>query len=503
MMELVLPGYPLGGVSWLLLCGALLIFALAFYAARQRHYPVAYWLSWLMLSMGIYTGAYAFELACATPREADAWISIEYIGASFIPAFAILMALSYRQHGRPSDGMVLTLLTPSFITLAVALSNSYHHLNLRVDDVLRVGSLSISQLTLGPWYYLHMAYLNVGAIVTFSIYVHCWRMAHPQHRRQVLLIIAGLLAPWVPYLFFLFGATPYQLDLSPAGFMVSALLYFFGIFHHRVTTLAPIARDLVFNQISEAVLVVDNSLRIVDFNRTADELFETLDTHSLGQPLLVELPQLEAALQQENQPGQLWLADRHYELKLQPLSNHSEHPLGYSLLLRDVTRRHQLIETLRQHAEYDSLTGLLNRRMILHHLDEAINLANRRKNPFSLLLFDLDYFKQINDNQGHQAGDTLLIKLSRLLQEHSRDQDRIGRYGGDEFIVLLPGCLSDEARLIAERINQLCQQHLDISLSMGLATLRPGEESSALLQRADVGLYQAKLAGRAQVATAS
>jgi diguanylate cyclase (GGDEF)-like protein/PAS domain S-box-containing protein len=164
----------------------------------------------------------------------------------------------------------------------------------------------------------------------------------------------------------------------------------------------------------------------------------------------------------------------------------------------------QKAEENRQLAETDALTGAASR----YRLERVIKLecerSRRFKYAFSVIAMDVDDFKQINDNHGHSAGDQTLVKIVALVRTHIREIDLIARWGGDEFIVVLPNTGLADGRLVADKLRELIVrsrvcEHLDITLSFGLAEYQPDEPMSQLMVRVDRALYQAKLAGKNQI----
>lgn len=150
-------------------------------------------------------------------------------------------------------------------------------------------------------------------------------------------------------------------------------------------------------------------------------------------------------------------------------------------------------------AMYDALTNTLNRRVILEYCADEHERSQRYKQPFSLMMLDLDHFKAVNDTHGHQHGDRVLVHFSDRTRAALRRADRFGRYGGEEFLILLPNTTTDTARPVAERIHKaLSSGHpLDCTVSIGVTSWQ-GENDSldAMLGRADAALYQAKAEGR-------
>lgn len=171
--------------------------------------------------------------------------------------------------------------------------------------------------------------------------------------------------------------------------------------------------------------------------------------------------------------------------------------------------RETLITELRQLSHRDHLTGLMNRRAFDDQAPAQLAQAERHRWPLALMLFDLDHFKRINDQHGHETGDQLLQHAAKLAQAQLRRGDLLARYGGEEFIALLPDCDDKAALALAERLRQALQQPLhrpdgsmlNLSASFGLAVQPAGLQSSLpeLFSRADTALYAAKAKGRNQV----
>ncbi len=170
----------------------------------------------------------------------------------------------------------------------------------------------------------------------------------------------------------------------------------------------------------------------------------------------------------------------------------------------ELAQLHMLLQLYRE-ATRDALTGLVNRAILTKWLDLEIKRSEERGRPLSLLLLDLDLFKRINDTYGHMAGDLVLQVFARLLIRELPGENLIGRYGGEEFLAILPGKGEQHALELANRIRAACHktrvrgpddQSIGFTVSIGVAALRPGENAEALIQRVDKGLYRAKEAGR-------
>lgn len=187
--------------------------------------------------------------------------------------------------------------------------------------------------------------------------------------------------------------------------------------------------------------------------------------------------------------------------------------------IRDITDRKQaqdaLLESealLRELSVRDHLTGLFNRRYLEETLERELLRASRQQSSLGVIMLDVDDFKQINDTYGHVAGDEVLCKLGKLLREHVRGEDIPSRYGGDEFILVLPGAspevTRERARLICEATKSfhlgINGKNLDaVTFSLGISAFpQDGSTIAAILKAADVALYLAKHAGKGRVAAA-
>ena len=182
------------------------------------------------------------------------------------------------------------------------------------------------------------------------------------------------------------------------------------------------------------------------------------------------------------------------------------------LVARSFIKELKTAETkLVEMATQDFLTGLLNRRETFHRLDEELQRSRRLATPFSVLLLDLDHFKQVNDVHGHSAGDLVLQAVAAALRQGVRPYDLCCRYGGEEFLVILPETALEAAAGIAERLRHDIENlkiavtkktDLRITASIGAATLVGNESIDQLIARADEAMYNAKASGRNRVSLA-
>ncbi len=168
-------------------------------------------------------------------------------------------------------------------------------------------------------------------------------------------------------------------------------------------------------------------------------------------------------------------------------------------------------EQLRVEATHDALTGLWNRAAILEILHRELARAERQENTLAVIMVDLDHFKNVNDTYGHLAGDAVLREAARRMRASTRIYDEIGRYGGEEFVAVAPGCDVSSALNLAERIRATIGEDtidtfdapIPVTASLGVAMNGEGRDAGSLIRAADAALYKAKNTGRNRIEVAA
>lgn len=198
--------------------------------------------------------------------------------------------------------------------------------------------------------------------------------------------------------------------------------------------------------------------------------------------------------------GTLW-----FEGRIQPLPFEVDGERAVVWVARNITRRHQLEHELRNKSELDELTGCYNRRRLLEEIDRRLREYRCCGQVSSLIMIDIDHFKTINDRFGHIVGDQVLCRLVDACRQQLREVDIFSRFGGEEFVVLVPGTTPLEACEIAERLRRTVGEvkhsfpydDLDITISAGVSGFLDSDpDIQAALSRVDDALYQAKRSGR-------
>lgn len=171
----------------------------------------------------------------------------------------------------------------------------------------------------------------------------------------------------------------------------------------------------------------------------------------------------------------------------------------YSIILSDITEQENYKKELEHLSITDALTGIGNRRYFHNKIEEEIQRAKRYKHSLSLIMFDIDFFKEVNDKHGHGVGDEVLVEYTKLVNSLLRDSDIFCRVGGEEFVVIIPHASRDEAQQIAEKLRIEIEKYkkvVPITMSFGVVEYILGEDASFIFKRVDDALYKAKESGR-------
>ena len=176
-------------------------------------------------------------------------------------------------------------------------------------------------------------------------------------------------------------------------------------------------------------------------------------------------------------------------------------------VLYDITQEASLMKYFENLSIKDPLTGIYNRRYLEEKLEEYMNLAQRHDRPLSLIMFDIDFFKHINDSFGHDVGDKVLKAIAKVVSENIRNTDIFARYGGEEFVIIAPETTKEDAKILAEKLRSLIrnlhfEEGINVTCSFGVASLEKPDTKETLLKRADEALYEAKKTGRNKVVVA-
>lgn len=501
-------------VMWPFLASLLVTVALARYAWQRRHIPAAETFAWLMLALSYWTFCYLMELISPTLSAKAFWVAAKYPGSTAGPVLFFVLALQLTKHHHWLTSPLRTALWSfGVLTCAVVFTNELHHWFWR--SIRLVPGLPETDTDKGPLFWAYAALIYLLTLTTVVLYFRYYRATPGYFRRQAsLMALAGFVPLGGRLLEDIFG-----LDIIPVVdnvivlLLLSGLLFAFAIFRYGALNIIHIAHNLVIENLQAAIIVLDMAGQVVELNPYACGVLGVTDVQAIGRPasvLLADWPILEAAAGGEREVTvQHDDTETCYHVQRSLIRADDGAHAGYVFVLFDITARKNAERQLEALARTDPLTSLLNRRAFFQAAEREWARAQRQGHSVTVLMFDLDHFKGVNDRYGHQAGDLVLQRVAAICQAQLRAGDLFARYGGEEFICLLGEGPAEAGAALAERLRADVEraeivvdgQLIPVTLSLGVAEGHAGRDSSLtqLINAADQMLYQSKAGGRNRV----
>lgn len=466
----------------------------------------------------IYCFAYAFSLTSSTLGQLRFWSVMQYIGMPFAPAFGFLFVQQYVGFKITRARIIAILVIPVLSLLSNA-TNEFHHLHYKMYKIHETFGAPYNNIEVGPTYIIMGSFILVCFLGSITLLLSRWKDMDRSYRPQLVSVLGAQLIPMVTSFLYLIGVTPAGIDPVPMVVGISSVLMWWTIESSRLLTIIPIAKDTIFHSISDGVIVLDKAGRLVEFNNGCSRMFNQLDRSMFGQPLdkiwslmfgsaASAVPEL-AAGSQELEVVSTHPEERIYQVRVSQLQqNERSNMAGTVMIISDITELKLLQQQLKRHADYDELTQIFNRRAFFERFKEGYALTKQNAEPFTVILFDIDDFKKVNDTYGHDTGDQALVHVVNICQSCLSDNMLFARYGGEEFVLALFGNTASEGEAFAERLReQIALQPLIVdgtvirlTSSFGVSEASNTDVSlQQLLHYADQALYAAKHGGRNQV----
>lgn len=504
--------------------------------AWRRTAPGALALKGILLGMFIWAAAYAMTWVVIPLAQKIFWLKIMYIGVAMTPASFLFFVLSVtqRQTWITFRNLLLLSLEPLLTLLILWQMPAYIFPSIRAAIWDGYAFMVVER---GTWFWINLMYAYGIILLGIGLLLESYRHANTLFRSQYLMILLGAV---VPFLFNAFthlrAGSSAEPDYTPMTFGVAGAIYAYAIFRHKLMDIVPFARSQLIEKMSDGLLVIDAQGRIVDINPAMKNFLDMDPAACLGKNIsevlamwndrfehLMSGPEARTELRLPHKPS------RYLDLRVTPLFDSDQHLSGRIIVFRDITDRKevekdlrhamdrmqtQLIEIgllqsqLREQAIRDALTNLFNRRYLEETLERELARAAREAYPLCIVMMDIDHFKEVNDTYGHEAGDLVLKMLAEKVTSQSRQGDFVCRYGGEEFVLVMPNINLEFAR---ERVSALHRSlsslyipfgrySIHVTVSMGVSAFPlHGEKKEDLLRAADRALYAAKHGGRNRV----
>jgi diguanylate cyclase len=493
-------------------CSLVVLFAIFIQAKKNQNVAGSKAFLWQIVFVSVWAVCSLMEMLSPTDEVMLFWRNIEQIGIFLLPVSCVYFSVEYAQYNKWKKYLKLFVIIP-FVALVLIFTDSATHIMrygyVISDSPLFGKALSVHSTPVGSAF---VAYNFILAFISLVILFVFSKQIGRSMRRQVIYVLIAM------SLIFLFGllktafleGTSVNIPIVVL-YLPGSLILFYNLYRNNFFYVSPIARDKVFDVIDYGILVTDSAGTIVDKNPFAVSLlnsFFEISEELVGKKLnevFREYPKW-PELAENNTAGELEVekssGSPHFiQFSAYPLQSVKGTTVGLVTIIRDITAARLQEFELMKKAERDSLSALLNRHSFMGAFEKILAESAGTEEPVSVLMMDLDKFKEINDSFGHDIGDRVIIALSDLLKGALRQKDAIGRIGGDEFAAILPGVSRNEAKVIADRILKTTNErfvfledgtYVCFTLSIGICDNKDTKLADDMLKYADKAMYLAK-----------
>jgi diguanylate cyclase (GGDEF)-like protein len=488
-------------------------FVLAYTTWKMRAAKSVIYFSAMSFSAGIWALGYLLGFFNADLAVKLVMLRFEYLGNILATCFWLLFAVHYTKYDRqlkPLAWIMLAIIP--VLTILQILYVDQHTFFYESYQLSTMGAIIVFEKVYGPGFYLWAAFAYIATLIGGVLLMRSIIFVPGRLRKQsyaILLVVLIILVPNALYLTARNPIAPY--DPTSITFVLIGFIFLASLRWIRFLDVVPIAHDLVLDNIASGVIILDNFLHVMEMNPAAERILNHSEDSVINRPFNSLFPShqhLAEHIQGEEEFKTEIVIEQTgtYEFRAFPIINTTNEIQGRVIMLYDITAWKLAELELRKQAITDPLTGLYNRRHFFTLAGASLQQARRYHNPLSILMIDLDHFKNVNDTYGHAAGDQVLQAFASHLLKTMRTADICGRYGGEEFVILMPETSCGSAALSANRLREWISEqpiivdhhHIYLTVSVGVAELDMAldHQVDTLINRADEALYNAKRQGR-------
>jgi diguanylate cyclase (GGDEF)-like protein len=490
-----------------------MIFRVLFYAQGER--SNFFFLCLSAASVTLF--AYLLELLSTNADEALVAAKVFYFGSTFIATFGLFFVADYC---RVKLHLFVRVLLPLISALIAAVMWSTKETGLFYVSYW-FNDVGLHYLAYQPGVIFYPAHVFQG-LITLAILIIIGRsiiLEQGAMRHSLIQVLACFLLPVVFQIVYVAGtfvlAESAYLNFVPHAVVVADVLLYACILRFQIFDIAPVSALQALKSIREGYVLVDTNLNILSSNAAARRIIPGLENYPRGEDVRkvpgwpAELKNIVAVKEDDyvHYAGTENESERHYRATVNSVRGRRRTDNAYTILIQDVTDSILQIQQLQVEANTDPLTGVFNRRYFESVSPLLIEKSARQNEPWYIMMIDLDFFKEVNDRLGHQAGDAVLAGVAHNIRRLIRPYDLLARYGGEEFIVLFTEIDREAILATAERVRSFIQENtipynnstISICCSIGIAAGTRTDAIDDVIGKADEALYTAKGSGRNRV----
>jgi len=455
------------------------------------------------------------EAASRTAEGSMVGVEVTYLGLPYIPVLWYLCILEFCGVIRGRTRTFALLLVPLLIT-CLAFTWEQNHLLFKASHYMAEDEFGQLRFDSGPLYFIKPLYLCVFIVLGVGTIIVKYRRGTPRFRQQAVYFLVSALIPLFTVSNYLVETERSWFDITPYGLALASLVFLMAHSRYGLSNYASAIKNSVVREMHEGIIIFDQDGIHLDSNKKAQEIFPALADVHLGTGIgEMDYLTFDLSMVRGNEGVILEYVSsmnglpRTYNLSVSCIKDDAR-VLGYCAVAHNITPLKTVMGDLEKKAYLDPLTGIFNRGYFFEKANYHAGEGFLAQELFCLIMFDLDHFKSVNDTYGHAGGDLVLREVAALAKNLLRKTDVLGRYGGEEFCISMPGTELPEAVAKAEEIRRAIETHtfefegkaIPVTASFGVAEARydtDGETVEHIVKRADAHLYDAKKQGRNRV----
>ena len=458
----------------------------------------------------IWTFGYAMELSVSSNQDKLFWLNIQQIGIYLSPFAWLFLSIEHlKSRISLKKKFFMPLLVIPFSHIFLNFTNDYHNLLRKeiifenVNSIIRVKTETsiIFSIFIGFYYLL--------LLISLINFLRAIKKRKGFYRIQSFILLVSLIIPYIFNIIDFFNINPFY-PYSPTAltFIPSGVLIMYALFKHNLFKITPIAHEKIIKNMDVGVVVTNNKFEIIDYNPFMTNEFKYKENF-IGKKLENKDPTLFKKLiefteedEEQNLEFQKYKdLSKHYRLKISSLNEDK----GYIIIVYDITSQKILEEELFFKATKDFLTKTSNRYEYFGQSEKEFEISKKDEKNLSVIMIDIDDFKEINDKYGHSAGDYVLESFSILVKSLLPQNSIFGRLGGEEFSIVLTNYDIEESKLIAEKVRTKIENNpvnfmgekINYTISLGISSINENMKTfDQLLKSSDDALYRAKNMGK-------
>lgn len=488
---------------WFMLISTVASVILLIYSVASHNSKRSFFLIFTSICGFLYTLGYLLEIISPTLESAFIGIRVQKMGSLLIVPLHYLFVRDVYGKKRFSMRAYCLLFALPVFNLFTAQAFPLVRLHYTDIEYFHSGLIANCHGYPGPVNYMAIAYNLFLTLLNLWLIIKHLRAGSKLQKRQSICLLASVLIPLFVNIYHTLSYNHLRIDLNPFAVSVYLALLLYSVRTQNLLNVVPLARAQVIESMADAFIICDKDFSFLDANQAARQLFPELNTLLPGETI-------EQVKQFENKSELCLQIDgevKFYKITQTPILQSSKIS-AVCIVLHDITDKENELKNLYEKATFDPLMHIYNRATFFDLANFMLNSDKAKNRPYALLMIDLDQFKLVNDTYDHSCGDIVLEAIAAIVKNHFFQNDIVGRYGGEEIVVLLEEISVKQAIAKVEKLRKSIEDttityqenNLCITVSIGIAHSPAGSAHllEDMLIQADSALYKAKNNGRNQ-----